>query len=100
MSQSYQNMFGSFVTKYQLGGMIQGKMGISDVTGIGASDHTKKLGEIERSRSSRDHFFTQKKQEELRDRIDNMSEDEKARIDVEVLDSDMVSWFNRTRVST
>ena len=59
MSQSYQNMFGSFVTKYELGGILSNKT-ITDMTG--STDlTTKRLAEIEQSREARDHFFTRQK---------------------------------------
>lgn len=95
MQQQYQSQFGSFIAKYQLGGIIP-----REVTGDDAqSMQVQRLAEIENSREARRHFFTQAKQEELRSRIAGMSEEQRQKIDSGVVDGDMVTFFNRTKAS-
>ena len=89
---TYQEQFGTFISKYNLGGLIPGKR----LENGEQTAAVQRLNEIEKSREARAHFFNAEKSKALKEHIDAQSEEEREKIDT-TKDEDMVSWYNRTK---
>lgn len=82
-------MFGPFVNKFQLGGIINPESKLED---------DKKIIEVRAAQEKKQQMFTKQKAASLTERLAALSPDEKDKLE-SIKDQDMISWFNRTKVS-
>lgn len=71
-AETYQKNFGSFITKFRLGGIVQEE---------DSSVEAQRLKEIEKSRRHRQSLFTQEKTLRLSERLKALSPEERDKLE-------------------
>ena len=68
-----------------------------DAEGRELTMDVQRKGHIEKSRQAKAYFFTQENKNQLQKRMEQLSAEEQEELQT-VSDSDLISWFNRTKV--
>lgn len=95
MFENFNKNLGGFILKNNLGGK-------RSTTADEAEEETLQLQRqraIDTSRNAREHFFTQNYQTKMSEMLKDMPEDDKAKFDTLDSGEDLVTWYNRTKLT-